>query len=635
MEPFSSLLPVPQSTMTDVPVDMQIPQQTLLPTSFSALPGHFVVQNRLIENNNDGTRPIKRYVVNEEKKEEEEEELLFDIDEFLVEEDALIHGHVSNSEDDATEQQSGARIIIESPTNGSSIPSEATTKDNIVTPSQPNRTVIAIKKKRKRRAKQKNSDSCSPPKRPLSAYNLYFREERKRCLNEGGDSQHDSKDSKKKYNFEELGKLIGKGWRALPAKEKRELEIRAEADRERYRKEMIAYRDEKRRKDREEDEDTLILMRHQHQGGPKNTCPPSPPMLPQNPSFQQGHGYSPSNQYSSLPRHVTPVSPGQQDYPVQPEGYQQHKQHKYNRDIDPRIKNHVRKVSSSMKSPHPEDNANYRSVNNRSPAVSSYGSCSSWSGDEHEDEEDSRKKHKSGQDRSNTRRGTKKRSKSLSDSNNSSLSSKTEYGSPNMSENVPYVSNLHVPRLENITRKSSVAVARVIAMPATDGLQRILQDGRRSEFFSPPSQALQNTQVRKQEAPPPPPHAWMPRVHAHPNHVYHQYPPHPQPHQHVSPPPPPLSMATDYPPHLRPSSALPPPPLSFFPHPSVQNPQHPPPPQMLPVGMEIIMQDPATGQRRSYRVQYTPQFMSADQANQFQRTNDGGTSDGQPQTKTV
>ena len=200
MEPFSSLLPVPQSTMTDVPVDMQIPQQTLLPTSFSALPGHCVVQNRQIENNNDGTRPIKRYVVNEEKKEEEAEELLFDIDEFLVEEDALIHGHVSNSEDDATEQQSGARIIIESPTNGSSNPPEATINENIVTPSQPNRTVIAIKKKRKRRGKQKNSDSCSPPKRPLSAYNLYFREERKRCLNEGGDSQHDSKDSKKKYN---------------------------------------------------------------------------------------------------------------------------------------------------------------------------------------------------------------------------------------------------------------------------------------------------------------------------------------------------------------------------------------------------------------------------------------------------
>jgi len=40
--------------------------------------------------------------------------------------------------------------------------------------------------------------------------------------------------------------------------------------------------------------------------------------------------------------------------------------------------------------------------------------------------------------------------------------------------------------------------------------------------------------------------------------------------------------------------------------------------------MEIFLRDPATGRQRSYRVQYTPKFMTAEQANQFQRLHGGG-----------
>jgi hypothetical protein len=84
------------------------------------------------------------------------------------------------------------------------------------------------------------------PKRPLSAYNLYFQAERSKIL------AKESVDGKK-IGFEGLGKIIGKQWRDLCTADKKEYERLAERDSERYRKEMEAYNEQKAKRFEEED----------------------------------------------------------------------------------------------------------------------------------------------------------------------------------------------------------------------------------------------------------------------------------------------------------------------------------------------------------------------------------------------
>jgi|UniRef100_A0A8J9SH56 hypothetical protein len=75
------------------------------------------------------------------------------------------------------------------------------------------------------------------PKRPLSAYNVFFQRERPRIYDE----------SNGRIGFQELGKVIGHRWRSLDAKERRAYELVAGKDTIRYRKEMDVF-EEKRRK---------------------------------------------------------------------------------------------------------------------------------------------------------------------------------------------------------------------------------------------------------------------------------------------------------------------------------------------------------------------------------------------------
>jgi len=626
-------------------------------------------------------RSIPLLTGEEDKKEDEDDdELLFDIDEFLVQEDALIHAS-SNREEDENEEDTTI-IISNSPTmeratisNSSKILEKkrsnkrqnsdnhtildssiavATTNNN----KNISKTVPQTKRRKKGprlRAKPKSIDKRDLPKRPLSAYNLYFREERKRCLAETEDS-NPNQSSSKKYNFEELGKLIGKRWKALPLTEKRELETRAEDDRDRYRDEMIAYREEKRRKDREEDEDTLSLVqRHHHLAANHGsnheeslrtiTCPNSPRLLlppphgstqqPQPPQHIQG-SYSPKRSGPLVPGRVT-VSPGYRDYhqpppkapiPVPPQHSPPHPEEASTKN------NHVRKVSVtiSSSSPYPPESRSnvmerYRSENNTSPAVSSYGSYSSWSGDDDDEDQNRERKYKykyKNEEETNSRKGRSKRramaARRESEKRGSTATDTTTIDTlPNeavIGQHSPIPrGHLHVPCLETTKRAATflppggIAVARAVAMPATASLQRMLQDER-------PSQVV--------HCPPPP--SWVPPVaYSHPK--YHQnhshppqsYPPSSPTNQHHYAPPPPhyggaTTMVPQYSPRLRPPPS---------PH-SMRHPQPQYPPQMLPSGMKIFLRDPATGRERSYCIQYTPKCMTTHQANEFQRLHGGG-----------
>lgn len=75
------------------------------------------------------------------------------------------------------------------------------------------------------------------PKRALSAYNLFFRDERKKLFQE----------SQSVIGFEQLGKLIGQRWRSLSREERKKHELESRKDQLRYSKEMELF-DEVRRK---------------------------------------------------------------------------------------------------------------------------------------------------------------------------------------------------------------------------------------------------------------------------------------------------------------------------------------------------------------------------------------------------
>lgn len=100
-------------------------------------------------------------------------------------------------------------------------------------------------KKRRRKAKDR-------PKRPLSAYNIFFKAERENILKQiPGEAESEENDKftwpgKKrpphgKISFEELAKTIGARWKSLDESEKAQYKEKAKEDLGRYAKEMTAY----------------------------------------------------------------------------------------------------------------------------------------------------------------------------------------------------------------------------------------------------------------------------------------------------------------------------------------------------------------------------------------------------------
>ncbi|KAL3911833.1 MAG: hypothetical protein SGARI_001456 [Bacillariaceae sp.] len=109
--------------------------------------------------------------------------------------------------------------------------------------------------------KARKKHDMGKPKRPLSAYNIFFKQERQRILDElpkevlkqGGKEeaaapsrrrkQLSAKDLlHRKVDFHKLAKMVGKRWRELPASELEQYKSIADKDLERYREEMNAYK---------------------------------------------------------------------------------------------------------------------------------------------------------------------------------------------------------------------------------------------------------------------------------------------------------------------------------------------------------------------------------------------------------
>jgi len=81
------------------------------------------------------------------------------------------------------------------------------------------------------------------PTRPLSAYNLFYRDERVKWLAETaqGDQSKNSKQIEPKNRFLDMGKAISGRWRLLSGEERIKYEEVAQEDKKRYDKEMTEY----------------------------------------------------------------------------------------------------------------------------------------------------------------------------------------------------------------------------------------------------------------------------------------------------------------------------------------------------------------------------------------------------------
>ena len=102
----------------------------------------------------------------------------------------------------------------------------------------------------KEKAKKLKKRPKDRPKRPLSAYNIFFKEERQRILTEIPDVDASSSpagaDGNKKkphgkISFQSLAKIIGKRWQNLSKDQINLYKKKAEEDTMRYKKEMDAY----------------------------------------------------------------------------------------------------------------------------------------------------------------------------------------------------------------------------------------------------------------------------------------------------------------------------------------------------------------------------------------------------------
>eukprot|EP01029_Cantina_marsupialis_P028390 TRINITY_DN776099_c0_g1_i1.p1 TRINITY_DN776099_c0_g1~~TRINITY_DN776099_c0_g1_i1.p1 ORF type:complete len:283 (-),score=74.74 TRINITY_DN776099_c0_g1_i1:235-1083(-) len=114
---------------------------------------------------------------------------------------------------------------------------KSTTKSSTTASKTKSSKVSSAKSSNKPKAKPKaRKKNVGVPKRPLSAYNFFFRERRPKILEDEGD-----------LTFSELGKIIGTKWSSMNQSAKKQFEQMATNDRKRYSEEVRVF-DEHARK---------------------------------------------------------------------------------------------------------------------------------------------------------------------------------------------------------------------------------------------------------------------------------------------------------------------------------------------------------------------------------------------------
>lgn len=112
--------------------------------------------------------------------------------------------------------------------------------------------VVAAKGKTAMRKKRRNKPK-DYPKRPLSAYNVFFKETREEIIATNSNEEGEKRDHK--LDFQAMAKEIASRWKNLDKKERDRVEKLAKKDMLRYRDEVKVYEEEMVKKNREEREE--------------------------------------------------------------------------------------------------------------------------------------------------------------------------------------------------------------------------------------------------------------------------------------------------------------------------------------------------------------------------------------------
>lgn len=80
------------------------------------------------------------------------------------------------------------------------------------------------------------------PKRPLSAYNMFFADVRKELMEEQSKTTGGGDPKQHKLGFTELALEVSKRWKAIPTDQKQEYEKKAKAAKEKYQEEILKWR---------------------------------------------------------------------------------------------------------------------------------------------------------------------------------------------------------------------------------------------------------------------------------------------------------------------------------------------------------------------------------------------------------
>lgn len=122
--------------------------------------------------------------------------------------------------------------------------------------------IVASKGKAALRKKRRNKPK-DYPKRPLSAYNVFFKETREEIISTNSTKEGEKRDHK--LDFQTMAKEIAARWKNLDKKERDRVDKLAKKDMLRYRDEVKVYEEEMVKKNREQHEEAAAKVVKQEQ----------------------------------------------------------------------------------------------------------------------------------------------------------------------------------------------------------------------------------------------------------------------------------------------------------------------------------------------------------------------------------